>query len=77
VAFSLAVNSVIDAVGVQWSFSILRMSRTGEELTAESRILHKGRRLIVCELTVTGGDGRLVAQGQATALPVTSNKYRD
>ena len=70
-AFALSVNAVVDAVGVQWSLNILRAAKPGETVFGESRILHKGRQSMVCELTVTSGDGRLLARGQSTALPVS------
>jgi acyl-CoA thioesterase len=70
-AFALSVNAEVDAVGVQWSLNILRAAKPGETVIGESRILHKGRQSMVCELTVTTGDGRLLAKGQSTALPVS------
>ncbi|MFB3817697.1 MAG: PaaI family thioesterase [Candidatus Methylomirabilales bacterium] len=69
VAFALAVNAARDAVGVQWSVNMFRAARLGEMLTGEARTIHAGRQSAVCELTVTAGDGRLLARGQATALP--------
>ena len=69
-AFALSVNSVVDAVGVQWSLNIFRAARPGEEIVGESRVFHKGRQSMVCELTVTAGDGRLLAKGQSTAMPL-------
>jgi len=74
-AFALSVNAVVDAVGVQWSLNILRAAKPGETVIGESRILHKGRQSMVCELTVTSGDGRLLAKGQSTALPVSRGAY--
>ena len=74
-AFALSVNAVVDAVGVQWSLNILRAAKPGETVFGESRILHKGRRSMVCELTVTSGDGRLLAKGQSTALPVSREAF--
>ncbi|HZK49271.1 MAG TPA: PaaI family thioesterase [Thermoleophilia bacterium] len=70
VAFAITVNSIVDAMGVQWSFNILRSARAGDVLTAECSIVHRGSRLLVVGYTVKKGDGVLVAQGQATALPV-------
>lgn len=70
VAFALCVNATIDAMGVQWSFNILRAARPGERVTAECRTIHRGSRLIVVEYTVHTEGGSLVAKGQATALPV-------
>src|SRR5665648_94398 len=70
VAFAITVNSIVDAMGVQWSFNILRSAQAGDVLTAECSIIHRGSRLLVVEYTVRNSDGGLVAQGQATALPV-------
>lgn len=70
-AFALSVNAVVDAVGVQWSLNVFRAAKPGETVVGESRILHKGRQSMVCELTVTAGDGRVLARGQSTALPVS------
>jgi acyl-coenzyme A thioesterase PaaI-like protein len=41
----------------------------------ESRIIHKGRQSMVCELLVTAGDGRVLAKGQSTALPVSREAF--
>ena len=70
-AFALSVNAVVDAVGVQWSMNVFRAAKPGETVIGESSIIHKGRQSMVCELTVTAGDGRVLAKGQSTALPVS------
>lgn len=74
-AFALSVNAVVDAVGVQWSLNVFRAAKAGETVIGESRIIHKGRQSMVCELTVTAGDGRVLARGQSTALPVSREAY--
>ncbi|HEU4950087.1 MAG TPA: PaaI family thioesterase [Candidatus Deferrimicrobiaceae bacterium] len=74
-AFALSVNAVLDAVGVQWSLNVFRAAKPGETVIGESRFLHKGRQSMVCELTVTTGDGRLLAKGQSTALPVSREAF--
>lgn len=74
-AFELAVNSIAEAVGVQWSLNIFRAARQGEELIGEARVVHRGSRLMVCELSVTGAEGRLLARGQSTALPASRESY--
>ena len=74
-AFALSVNAVVDAVGVQWSLNVFRAAKPGETVIGESRIIHKGRQSMVCELVVTAGDGRLLAKGQSTALPVSREAY--
>jgi acyl-CoA thioesterase len=70
-AFALSVNAVTDSVGVQWSLNVFRAAKPGETVIGESVIIHKGRQSMVCELTVTAGDGRVLARGQSTALPVS------
>ena len=70
VAFAICVNAVIDAMGVQWSFNILRAARPGDRVTAVCRTIHSGSRLIVVEYEVRTQNGVLLAKGQATALPV-------
>jgi acyl-CoA thioesterase len=70
VAFALTVNAAIDAVAVQWSISQFRSARLGERVTAECRLLHAGRRLMVVELIATNAEGRVLSKGQATAIPV-------
>jgi acyl-CoA thioesterase len=74
-AFALSVNAAVDAVGVQWSLNVFRAAKPGETVIGESRILHKGRQSMVCELTVTAGDGRVLAKGQSTALPVSREAF--
>ncbi|HBO70470.1 MAG TPA: hypothetical protein DD658_10285 [Deltaproteobacteria bacterium] len=74
-AFAISVNAVTDAVGVQWSLNVFRAAKPGEEVIGESRIFHKGRQSMVCELTVTAGDGRVLARGQSTALPVSRGMH--
>ena len=69
-AFALAVNAARDAVGAQWSLNAFRPARPGETLIGEARTIHAGRQSVVCELTITTEDGRLLARGQSTALPV-------
>ncbi|MCE5254481.1 MAG: hotdog fold thioesterase [Actinomycetia bacterium] len=70
VAFALTVNAKVDAVAVQWSISQFRPAKLGEKVTAECRLLHGGRRLMVVELLTRGPEGRVLAKGQATAIPV-------
>jgi len=70
VAFALTVNAKTDAVAVQWSISQFRSARLGERVVAECRLLHAGRRLMVVELQALGPGDKLLAKGQATAIPV-------
>jgi acyl-CoA thioesterase len=70
VAFALTVNANRDAVAVQWSISQFRSAKLGDKVTAECRLLHGGRRLVVVELMVVDAGGKVLAKGQATALPL-------
>lgn len=74
-AFAISVNAAVDAVGVQWSLNIVRAAKPGETISGESRVFHRGRQSMVCELTVTGEDGRLLLRGQSTAMPVSRAAY--
>jgi acyl-CoA thioesterase len=70
VAFALAANSVIEAVGVQWSFNVIRSASLGDQVRAEAKIIHKGKSSLVVELKAYNEKThRLLAQGMATALP--------
>ena len=70
VAFALTVNAKLDAVAVQWSISQFRSAKLGDKVTAECRLLHAGRRLMVVELVALAPDGKLISKGQATAIPI-------
>ncbi len=70
VAFALTVNAQSDAVAVQWSISQFRSAKLGDKVTAECRPLHAGRRLMVVDLVAIGAEGKVLAKGQATAIPV-------
>ena len=70
VAFALTVNTKLDAVAVQWSISQFRSAKLGDKVTAECRLLHAGRRLMVVELMALGAEGKVLSKGQATALPL-------
>jgi acyl-CoA thioesterase len=70
VAFALTVNAKVDAVAVQWSISQFRSAKLGDKVTAECRLLHAGRRLMVVELVALNSEGKLISKGQATAIPV-------
>ena len=76
-AFALSVNAVTDSLSIQWSLNVIKAAMPGETVIGESRIIHKGRKMMVCDLTVTTGDGRLLVKGQATALPVSRNTYTE
>ncbi len=70
VAFALAVNSLTDAVGVDYSMSLFRSTKIGDRITAKCRVVHRGKRIMVVEFKVTAAPNKLLAKGQATALPL-------
>lgn len=78
VAFAIAVNSINDAVGVQWSFNMFRSASLGDTVTAEARIVHKGRNLLVVEFTAKSAKTqKLLAQGMATAMPLPLERKKE
>lgn len=71
VAFAIAVNSIIDSVGIQWSFNMFRSAPSGDRIKAEARVIHKGKSSLVVEFTAESEKtGKILAQGMATALPL-------
>lgn len=76
VAFAIAVNSVTDAVGVQWSFNSFRAAMPGEKITAECELIHRGKSLMVVDYRVSNEAGKIIAKGQATALPVSRDRFK-
>ena len=73
VAFALAVNSITHSVAVQWSLNLFRPAVLGDRVIADCSTIHRGRRLLVVDLEVHNSEGKLLAKGQATALPVVKD----
>lgn len=77
VAFALAVNSEVDAVGIQWSFNVFRSSLYADYLRAEAEIVHRGKSLLVVEFKAfSETTSKIIAQGMATALPLSRKDIR-
>jgi len=71
IAFAVAVNSINDAVGVQWSFNMFRSASLGDTVIARAEVVHKGRNLLVVEFSAKSATSqKLLAQGMATAMPL-------
>jgi len=71
VAFAIAVNSITDAVGVQWSFNMFRSASLGDHVIAEAKVIHRGRSNMVVEFMAESEQTRKrIAQGMAMALPL-------
>lgn len=69
-AFALAVNIGGAAAGVQFNLMIFRPASVGEILIGEAQQVYRSRSMAAVELKVTNNQGRLIAEGQAIALPV-------
>lgn len=74
-AFAIAASSIADAVAVQWSLNMFRAAAPGELITAECIILHRGKSVIVVGFNVFNSEGKVVARGQATSLPVELERF--
>lgn len=78
VAFAISVNSINDAVGVQWSFNMFRSASLGDTVSAEARVIHKGRNLLVVEFKAKSEKTKkLLAQGMATAMPLPLERKKE
>ncbi len=71
-AFACATNSMgRPSIATQFNVHFIAAAAPGDELTAEGRVLRKGRRVDVCEIAVTNQDGKLIARATGTAIPMT------
>jgi acyl-CoA thioesterase len=71
-AFACAVNSGgRTSIATQFNIHFLAGPGPDDELTAECRVVRKGRRVDVAEMTVTNQDGKLIASATGTAIPIT------
>jgi uncharacterized protein (TIGR00369 family) len=57
---------VVRAMSFDLKLSFISAAKIGETLRATGRVVHAGRRTMVTECRVEGGDGRLVATASAT-----------
>jgi len=70
-AFAYGSNSVAHpSVATQFNVYFLNGAGVGDELTAECRVLKKGRRVGISEMTVTNQDGTAIARATGTTIPV-------
>ena len=70
-AFHLAVESILQpgqsSVTIELKVNFIAPAIDGE-LTATSKVVSAGRRVVVCDVDVTGQDGSLIAKGMGTYL---------
>lgn len=64
---------VVRAMSFDLKLNFINAAKVGENLRATGHVIHAGRRTVVAECRVEGGDGRLVATASAT-FAVTRDK---
>ena len=64
---------VVRAMSFDLKLNFINAAKVGEKLRATGHVIHAGRRTVVTECRVEGGDGRLVATASAT-FAVTREK---
>ena len=72
-AFALAINSVsLPSLATQFNVHLLSPAKPGDELIAEGKVLHSGRRTGVTEMQVINQEGKLIATASGTTVaPIT------
>ena len=58
-------------VGGQFSVNFIASPNMGENIVAEAKVIHNGRRTRIIEVEVKEGEGRLVAEGTAVGVVLT------
>ena len=73
-AFAYGGNSLaIPGVASQFNIHFIAGPEVGDELTAECWVVRSGRRVGICEMTVTNQDGKLIAKATGTGIPIDKN----
>jgi len=70
-AFAYATNSVITPnVAVQFNIHFISAVAADDAVIAECRVLKKGKRICISEMTVTNREGKLIARASGTTVPL-------
>jgi acyl-CoA thioesterase len=70
-AFAYGTNSLVSpSIATQFNIHLLSGAASGDELTAECRVVRSGRRIGVSEMTVTNQAGKLIARATGTTVVV-------
>ncbi len=70
-AFGYASNSLaLPSVATQFNIHFISGPALTDELTAEGRVVHNGRRAGITEITVTNQAGKLIARATGTTIPL-------
>ncbi len=68
-AFALAINSLkLPSLATQFNVHLLAPAAAGDELIAEGKVLHSGRRSGVTEMQVFNQKGKLIATATGTTV---------
>jgi acyl-CoA thioesterase len=68
-AFALAINSLsLPSLATQFNVHLLAPAAAGDELIAEGKVLHSGRRTGVTEMQVFNQEGKLIATATGTTV---------
>jgi len=71
-AFAYAGNSaVFPSLASQFNIHFIAAPEVGDELTAECWVVRSGKRAVIVELTASNQEGKLIAKGTATGIPVS------
>ena len=74
-AFSLAINSLsMPSLATQFNIHLLSPATVGDELIAEGKVLHSGRRVGISEMNVTNQNGKLIAKATGTTYRLYRNR---
>lgn len=73
-SWSLAINSLsMPSVATQFNMHFFSPVSAEDELTSECRVLRNGRRVGISEMTISNQNGKLIAKGTGTTVPLNSN----
>jgi acyl-CoA thioesterase len=70
-AFAYASNTVVTPnVASQFNIHFIAGAQIDDELTAQCRVIKRGKRVCISEMTVTNQDGKLIAKATGTTVPI-------
>ncbi len=73
-AFAYASNSLAyPSAASQLNIHFIAGAGVDDELTAECRVVHSGRRVGISEITVTNQTGKLIARATGTTIPLAKS----
>jgi acyl-CoA thioesterase len=71
-AFAYASNTVVNPnVASQFNIHFVASADIDDELVAECRVIKRGRRVCISEMSVSNQDGKLIAKATGTTIPLT------